>query len=97
MKMWLRSFKVAPAPLRRSVTTSLCKSGATSTPLGHDPVPSQPGTTIVPRYVFVLVSMTLTPLLTRSAKYKVLVEGSNDHMSVLAWVAPLGVQVGILI
>ena len=41
--------------------------------------------------------MTLTPLLIRSAKYKVSVEGSNDHISVLAWVAPLVVQFGIMI
>src|SRR5215510_8290224 len=85
---------------------SLCTSGATRTPLGHDPWPAslrpaQPGTTMVPMYVLVWVSIALTPLLVRSAKYMVWVAGSKEKTSVLATCAltPLGgapdVQVGI--
>src|SRR5215510_831940 len=88
--------------------TSLCKSGATSTPLGHDPWPAslrpaQPGTTMVPRYVLVRVSIALMPRLVRSAKYMVWVEGSKEKTSVLATSAltPVAgapdVQVGIVI
>jgi hypothetical protein len=45
--------------------------------------------------VFVSVLITLTPLLVRSAKYIVFVEGSKDQTSVLVLFAPVGVQVGI--
>src|SRR5262247_2157678 len=56
------------------------------------------GTLSVPRYLFVFVSITLTPLLTRSAKYKVFVAGSKDQTSVLACVAaPVAVQFGMVI
>src|SRR6266496_859274 len=75
---------------------SLRWSCTTCTPLGHDPgiAPAtlQLGTGMVPRYLLFLVSMTVIPWLTRSAKYIVLVAKSNENMSVLACVAPLVVQ-----
>src|SRR6516165_12655612 len=92
--MELRS---TPPALFRSVTMSFCRSGATCTPLGHDPgaVPGAPahvGTGMVPRYLRLVPLITLTPRLTRSEKYIVSVTGLLEKMSVLAWLAPVVVQ-----
>src|SRR6516165_6451073 len=96
MKILVRSTPT----LFRSVTTSFCRSGATCTPLGHDPGavpgdPAQVGTGMVPGYKRLVPLITLTPRLTRSAKYIVSVTGLLEKMSVLAWLAPVVVQFGI--
>src|SRR6185369_7007747 len=85
----------APVPL--SVTINCFRSGATCTPLGFEVPPLWRGTGIVPINVLVLVSMTSTALLGRSAEYIICLTGSKDKRSKLAFVSNGGGGVGLVV